>query len=326
MRRAILLLSVSLGIASGNGNDTSTGIDLDRLPHFPLAKVRSGWLKSGERVTFDGISAIAEHGEVLLSGVAKSGRRWEVHISGIDEVWRADLDGNGTLDYVFTFDRYPDGRIAPQFSLSVLLMDSDGMPVPFFTRGHQAEDGDAIKHLLDLNQEGKAELLISDFDDDPSDAFVGYYCSGHWINQLYGFNNLGAQEIRGAEGGIRFPLIQNWTYRGTKCAPFLKPFFTIRSPKPLNHETGGKVLVATIRDAQVGGVTIEPAGGCQGEIVPSYVVYDTPRLRRIAFTNPGNLYLPELVRTIRTGRRVELRGVNKQQPGGSCSADLLWVK
>ena len=31
--------------AFGNLNDTSTGIDLDKLPHFPLTKIRSGWLK-----------------------------------------------------------------------------------------------------------------------------------------------------------------------------------------------------------------------------------------------------------------------------------------
>jgi hypothetical protein len=31
----------------------------------------------------------------------KSGKRWEAHFRSMDEVWRGDLDGNGTPDYVF---------------------------------------------------------------------------------------------------------------------------------------------------------------------------------------------------------------------------------
>src|SRR5580698_5869728 len=101
--RVTLIAVAFLTAALGNWNDTSTGINLDELRQFPLSRVRSGWLNDGSRVSFDGITAIAgrDPREVRLLGVGKSGKPWEAHMCCLDEVWRADLDGNGTQDYVF---------------------------------------------------------------------------------------------------------------------------------------------------------------------------------------------------------------------------------
>lgn len=126
----IVLGAIFLGMASGNWNDTSTGIDLGKLQHFPLTKIRSGWLKGGSRVMLDAITATAATGylgEVKLLGSGKSGRRWEAHIFGLDEVWRADLDGNGTHYVLFAGGPYFNGRMTPLFSPAILLMDSEGM-------------------------------------------------------------------------------------------------------------------------------------------------------------------------------------------------------
>src|SRR5215471_12084003 len=74
---AIFLGGVFLGAVFGNWNDTSTGIDLDKVRHFPLTKIRSGWLKDGSRVMFDAISATAAKGderEVQLRGLGSSGK------------------------------------------------------------------------------------------------------------------------------------------------------------------------------------------------------------------------------------------------------------
>jgi hypothetical protein len=91
----ILFGGILLGGASGNWNDTSTGIDLDKLQHFPHEDSISG-----SRVTFDTIIATADVREVELLGSGKPGKRWEVPTFGLDQVWRADLDGNGTQDHV----------------------------------------------------------------------------------------------------------------------------------------------------------------------------------------------------------------------------------
>jgi len=152
LQRGIFLLTALLGVALGNWYDTSTGLDLNKLPQFPLTKLRSGWLKDGDRVSFDRITAVdtnpASRG-VRLRGAGTHGKRWEAHMCCLDEVWRGDLDGNRTQDYIF-FAAGPrfNGRTTPPFSLSILLMDHDGLPVPFFTVVYKGENGDGIKHLV----------------------------------------------------------------------------------------------------------------------------------------------------------------------------------
>src|SRR5260370_41242599 len=96
-RRTILAVMVLLAGGLANWNDTSTGIDLDKLPHFRLSKIRSGRLHDGSRATFDGITATASANprEVRLRGVSKSEKRCETHIFGLHEVWLADVDCNG---------------------------------------------------------------------------------------------------------------------------------------------------------------------------------------------------------------------------------------
>ena len=211
--------------ALADGNNTPTGIDLHKLHHFPLTKIRAGWLNAGARVAFDAIAATAVNQQaVVLRGTSRSGKPWEAHLS-LDEVWRADLDGNGTQDYVFvSVGPYVNGRTTPTFSLSILLMDPDGLPVPFFTVLYHGENGDGIRHLVDLDHDGRAELVVATYDEITSDPNVGPFCSGHWTSQLYRFRDFGAEEIRGARGGINFPLIHDWTDRG-KC-----PDWKSRSP------------------------------------------------------------------------------------------------
>src|SRR5262249_28331921 len=136
----------------------------------------SGRLR-GESAAFAGIRATGGYPyahEGRLSGAGKSGRKWEARLADLDEVWQGDLDGNGTQDYVlFSVGPYGNGRTAPVFSLSILLMDSDGLPVPFFTVVYKGENGEGIKHLLDLNHDGRAELLISTYDENASDDRYG---------------------------------------------------------------------------------------------------------------------------------------------------------
>ncbi len=327
MRRALLLLSFSLGIAFANPNDTSTGIDLDKLPHFPLTKIRSGRMKSGTRLTFDSMSAVASERDVRLSGAGKSGKRWEVHIFGLDEVWRGDLDGNGTQDYVlFGLGPYGNGRTAPSFSLSILLMDSGGMPVPFFTVVYKGENGDGIKHLLDLNHDRHAELLISDYDELPSNAYVGPFCSGHWLSQLYRFVDLGAEEVRGTVAGIRFPFIHSW--RDRACAEEPKPFSKVETPAPHNQGTRFSGFATTLRSLsdEFGSVAIKPVDGCK-TIESHAILYDTPRIRRIAFPNLSSDYSERLLDRIHRARAsVELRGINKEEPHATCAVNLLWAR
>jgi len=150
--RCLFALIFAVGAMAGV-DDTSTGIDLNRLPHPALTKVRAGTLKPGGRAVFDAMMSPQRKPKWVLRGKGKSGRSWAVHLCDLcfDEVWRADLDGNGTLDYViFGLGPYGNGRTVPCYSLSILLIDKDGMPVPFFTAVYRGENGDGIKHLVKL--------------------------------------------------------------------------------------------------------------------------------------------------------------------------------
>ena len=330
--RAFVALALFLcAAASGNWNDTSTGIDLNKLPHFPLTKIHAGWLKDGARITFDGITAIGgspTRREVRLRGVGKSGKKWDVRLSGLDEIWRGDLDGNGTQDYVlFSFGPYGNGRTAPSFSLSILLMDSDKLPVPFFTVVWKGENGDGIKNLVDMKNDGHAELLISTYDEDQSDPRAEASCSGHWITQLYAFRDLSVEEVQGTYGHMSFPLVHNWSQAG-QCEFLEKPRPVPPLPPAVDHGTFryGEAISRIRRSADNGGfVVIDPVAGCT-KVTPGVVVYDDPQSRVIAFPNPFSTYVAGLTETIRrNGSQVELRGLQKESPGGFCRTNLLWA-
>jgi hypothetical protein len=328
------LIVVSVGLVStlsGNWDDTSTGIDLDKLPHPPLVRIRSGDLANGSTVSFDNITARAattNDRQVILRGVGKTGKPWEAHIVSLDQVWRADLDGNGTQDYViFTLGPYGNGRLTPSFSLSVLLMDRQGMPVPFFTTAYHGEGDAGIKHLVDLDRDGHPELLINTYDENISDAEVQFGCSGHWTTQLYRFKDRGVEEVRGTFGGVSFPFIHRWTYGVAQCASgILTP---VQQPSRFEHGTSregadGTIILKASRETEL--VPIRPVAGCNA-INPAVIVYDRPERREIAFPNLFTQYAAELTNRIRqNGARLELRGIDRWMGNGACSVNLLWAQ
>jgi hypothetical protein len=245
------------------------------------------------------------------------------------DVWRADLDGNGTPDYVF-FGGGPffNGRMTPLYSMTILQMDSQGLPVPFFTVMYHGENGEAIKHLLDFDHDGHPELLISSYDENVSDSRVGAFCSGHWVHQLYSFRNVGVEEIRGVVGGIRFPMVHDWTYRGTECAEEENPFLSIQAPPLLDHGTStAKEPKTSIRGTDKNeNLAIDPVAGCKS-IDPRTVVFDRKDVREIAFENLMSEYKADLVESIRAaGIPVKLRGLNDRAGDGECSVNLMWAE
>ncbi len=168
---AVAISTVLIAAAAwANWNDTSTGIDLASLPAFPLTKVHSGVLKEGEQVQFNGLVARMSDPpnftpEVLLEGSAKSGMRWAVHFpwNGMDGgVFSGDLDGNGTTDYVIVGGSIGNGRVAPPGWLTVLLMDTQGLPVPFEAPLY---DGAGAKHVVGALRNSRAQLALGAYDE-----------------------------------------------------------------------------------------------------------------------------------------------------------------
>lgn len=326
---ASLLVMLCLVAAWGNWNDTSTGIDLNKLPRFPLTRVRSGWLDAGKQIVFDGISASSKRDErgILVRGVGKRGKAWEVHIHALDEVWKGDLDGNGVQDYVFfASGPYFNGRTTPVFSLSILLMDDQGLPVPFFTVVYKGEDGMGIKHLVDLDHDGRAELLTSWYDEAVSDPVAGAFGSGHWVTQLHRFRSLRAEEVKGKMADLTFPFIHNWTYGGPPPGHETTPL-PVEAPRIYDHGTAlqGEVRTTTLGRGE-NWINIRPVAGCQ-QINSSVVVYDRPNKRVIAIENLWNPAKENLEdEVLRDGVPVRLSGLRNQQHDGYCFANLLWAE
>lgn len=327
--RFLLLTTVLFINAAANWNDTSTGVDLRKLPHFPLTKIRSGLLRDGSRITFEGITATAiatDRREALLTGATRSGKRWRVHISSLDEIWRGDLDGNGTQDYVFfTVGPYGNGRTAPPFSLSFLLMDADGLPVPFFTTIYHGENGDGIRHLTDLDHDGRAELLDSSYDEHVSDTRAEFQCSGHWTTQLYRFKDAHVSEFRGTIAGLTFPFVKPWSDRG--CPAMEKPYRMVQPATLIHRGTNPTedrtTSIRAVRPA--GWLRIDAVAGCTS-IRPEVIVYDRPHLREIAFpilTSDSPDELADAIR--RTKRPVTISGLDKWGQG-DCTASILWAR
>jgi hypothetical protein len=324
MGRAIIVANIVLAFAFCNWNDTSTGIDLNKLPQFPLSLIAKRILTKFGRTNFSGITVADTPEEVRVSGRAKSGKAWEAHLCSTcdEEVWRGDLDGNGTQDYIFFgVGPFSNGRTAPLYSLNILLMDEQGLPVPFFTVVYHGENGDGVKHLVDLDHDGRAELLISTYDEIGSDPRVEPMCSGHWTTQVYQFRNLSAEEFTGTMGGFRFPFIHNWTYRGTVCSD-LEKLWSERPPIIYDYGTGanGELTTRILRPVANWVATITPVDGCK-EISPTVILYDRPRIRQVAFPNPRTNFDNELTGAIRAaGVPVTLRGTHRR--GGDCIVNL----
>ena len=329
-----VLFTLAAGAVLANWNDTSTGIDLDKLPGFPLTKIRSTVLNRGERATFDGIVAIPDFRPawptVHISGRGKSGKRWEAHtcLNCFAQAWRADLDGNGVPDYVFSGQGpYFNGRVTPLYSLTILLMDQEKLPVPYFTPLY-FDDG--IKRFVDLGNDKRPEFLISRYDENVSDPFVGPFCSGHWVTQLYRFQAAEVSEFRGTLGGIAFPFIHDWTLRGPGpigCPQEDKPYLSIQPPSLGDHGTGASgelnIRIRSIKNDDL--VDIESEGGCD-QVSPETIVYEQGVLREIEFPILGSTYRFDLLRRIMADHApVKLRGVNHPFRSASCSADLLWA-
>lgn len=325
MRRLVALWIFAAAIcvaAWANWNDTSTGIDLTKLPAFPLAKVRSGLLKDGEQVRFDGLSATMSGplggltvDEVILRGTAKSGKAWAAYFgwSAFNQVFRGDLDGNGTQDYVIIGGAIGNGRRAPPGWITVLLMDERGLPSPY-----EAPLYDELgpRHVVDERHDGRAQLALSSYDEDPWDGRAPPFCSGRWTTRLYEASNLDWVETAGTAQGPTFPFIHRWTY-GPNCDPKAQPLI---GNERIELEKDGPA-VTSARIAEVGRdrwVKLSPSD-CEGFAIGT-VVYDELSQREISLDS-GSGYADRLLDQIRADKAdVTLRGVHND-----CRANLLWA-
>ncbi len=314
----------------GQLEDTSTGIDLKSLPAFPLTKVRSGLLKDREQVRFDGMTAkmagtTGLTGEVVLRGASKSSKTWAVNVSWttFDAVYRGDLDGNGTQDYVVFGGSGANGRTAPPWSMIVLLMGKDGLPNPFVAYFY---DELGPRHVVDLLHNGRALLVVSSYDEDPWDGEPGPFCSGHWTTRLLDAADLKWSRFRGVVAGMAFPVVHRWTY-GPTCDPQSQSqianeqMSAAKDPAAMPDITEARIVSIGRSGTEV---RLSPGSACESVSVGT-IVYDDCSRREIALPAQFQMYPDQLLERIRTANAdVTMRDVYRTG-SGFCQARLLWA-
>src|SRR5207244_2167325 len=116
-----------------------------------------------------------EQNKVRFSGRDLAGKPWIVSASALmpgGAVYSADLDHNGLTDFIYA--GYTGGNgLAPTMLVLTLLFDSAGRPVPTAMDGYVEIDGMVFKDIVDLDGDGRAELIRQSYDD------------GYWITSLY---------------------------------------------------------------------------------------------------------------------------------------------
>ncbi|HKC85713.1 MAG TPA: hypothetical protein VKG02_07060, partial [Blastocatellia bacterium] len=78
------------------------------------------------------------------------------------------MDSNGIRDLVVIYPTGGNG-LAPTSHFFSLTFDELGRPVPFKADGYFQESNKGITDLVDLDRDGRAELIYMNFDD------------GYWI-------------------------------------------------------------------------------------------------------------------------------------------------
>ena len=114
--------------------------------------------------------------KLTVSGTDAKGKPWLLVTESINcQVWHGDLDGDGVEDFVFITGY--SGSAKALF----ILFDADKRPVPWLVGGYLEHDADGLPELVDLNHDGRAELIYML----PQKTESG---TEYWVTDLYEAN------------------------------------------------------------------------------------------------------------------------------------------
>lgn len=145
-----------------------------------------------------------EDGGAVIEGKDKDGAPWRVRLGNLSgygsRLYTADLDRDKVQDLVIMSPTGGNG-LAPTSHLFMLTFDEKGRPLPFEADGYFEEDKRGVFDLLDIDGDGRAELLYMNFDD------------GYWITTLYKVGGGRWRRVEGAHGRRTYPLYTRFTNR-----------------------------------------------------------------------------------------------------------------
>jgi hypothetical protein len=143
---------------------------------------------------------------LFLKGGDRAGDSWLVSLvelyacAGGVPVYESDVDADGVKDALLLARTCGNG-LAPSVHLLIVTFDPAGRPSLFEVEGYFAQERGGIDSLVDLNRDGKAELLFMNFSD------------GYWITSIYSIQNARWSRVQGLFSGRVFPLYTRFTTR-----------------------------------------------------------------------------------------------------------------
>lgn len=147
----------------------------------------------------------SETDEISISGRDQNGALWSVNMDDYwlaygGQLYSADLDRNGILDLILKCP-IRGNSVTPHSYLIILTYDERGRPVPFKTDRFFGEEDTSIPDLVDLDGDGRAELISMIHD------------KGYWITNLYRIRGARWQRVKGLFSHRSYPLYTRFTYR-----------------------------------------------------------------------------------------------------------------
>ncbi len=174
-------------------------------------------MEAGAKVRVGGALIVLESEDTLsITGKDTAGLPWRFssHWNTFGGgFFSADLDHNGALDLIYAWNTGGNG-LAPSMHVTVLMFDQGGRPVPSEMDGYFDIDKNGLEDMVDLDGDGRAELIRQSFDD------------GYWITSLYEARDAHWHRIEGVHANRTFPLYTRFTN---------KPNRTPTIPPPSRH-------------------------------------------------------------------------------------------
>jgi hypothetical protein len=207
-RRAVLAIAIaltSLKLLAYNPrylplNETELAL------RFPQHVLRSTFVQDmSAQVGTTAVRFLGPGNEIQFTGKDLAGKPWKVTAEAMrgGALYSADLDHNGMVDLIYA--SYTGGNgLAPPMHVLTLLFDSAGRPVPSEIDGYFEIDSRGVKDLVDLDGDGRAELIRQSFDD------------GYWITSLYEASTAHWNLIHGRHAARNYPMYTRFTNRSNR--------------------------------------------------------------------------------------------------------------
>lgn len=289
--------------------------DFDREP--PVRKASIGP---------SGAGLLTVEGNLVVEGLDKKGVRWVVdtgiRMPGLGgRMYIGDLDKDGSNDLAIVTYTGACG-LAPSRQFKSVMFDSLGRPVIFEADGYFDDRDDGVGDLVDMDGDGKAELIYMNFD------------GGYWITNLYKADNARWERVTGPFRRRSFPLYTRFTRR-----PNHKAVQPARGRHPFAPNLSNRTPVLTGRllsfrqsgtdEAKAIEFTVGAATGKKTKCEPdpwyesfAMLVDDEKGREIVSLGAPAEKLRSLMSRIVEKRYRVAVFG---RRRANECSPELLWA-